>query len=161
MERVPHGIVNTADFVRHVVVQVPHVCGGHRNVLGETAVTVDTNDFGVRTDMRVTRSAEQASAIDNMTFGRHTVAFFDIGHQAANLHDVAGKFMADYEWRTAPPFGPIIPVVNVDVGTADAGASDTNQNFVVTNFWDWNIPQGESWACGCLYKRFHVNSGCE
>ena len=82
-------------------------------------------------DVGVPRPAQQAPPIDDVSLGRHAIALSDIGDQPADLHDIPGEFVTDDEGRLAPPLRPCIPVVDVNVGAADAGALHANENFVL------------------------------
>ena len=116
-----------------VVVEVPDVRRGHRDVLGEASVAVDADDLRVRADVRVARAAEQATSVDDVSFGRDAVAFLHVGDEASDLHDIAGEFVSDDERRLATALRPRVPVVDVHVGAADAGAPHTDQDFVVSD----------------------------
>ena len=123
VERVAHRIVNAADVERDVVVEMPDVRRRHRDVLGETAVAIDADDLRVRADVRVAGAAEQASAVDDVAFGGHAIAFAHVGDEAADLHDFAGELVADDDRRFHAPLRPRVPIVDVNVGAADAGAT--------------------------------------
>ena len=144
VKRVAHRIVNAADVVRHVVVEMPDVRRRHRDVLGEASVAIDADDLRVRADVRVAGAAEQAASVDDVSFGRHAIAFFHVGDELADLHDFAGELVADDERRLHASLRPRVPVVDVHVGAADAGAPHANQNFIVSNGRLGNVLQTES-----------------
>ena len=85
VERVAHRIVDAADVVRDVVVEVPDVRRRHRDVLGEAAVAVDADDACVRADVRVAGAAQQAASVDDVALGGHAVAFAHIGDELADF----------------------------------------------------------------------------
>ena len=73
-----------------------------------------------------------------------------------DLHDVAGELVADREWWAAAALRPRIPVVDVHVGAADAGAANLDQYFVIANDRLRNITQDETRAGRLLHQRSHV-----
>src|SRR5256885_12385146 len=60
VKRIAHWVVNSTDIERDRVIEVPHVGRGHRDVVGETAVTIDADDSGIRT-----RSEEHTSELQS------------------------------------------------------------------------------------------------
>src|SRR5690606_24842606 len=137
--------------VGDAVVEVPDVGRRHGDVLGEAAVAVDADDPRVRADVGVPGAAQRAAAADDVPLRRHPVADVDVGHQGAHLRHVAGELVADGEWRTAAPLRPGVPVVDVDVGAADAGAPDADQHLVVADLRLGNVGEREAGTCADLY----------
>ena len=109
VERVAHRIVNAADVERDVVVEMPDVRRRHRDVLGEAAVAIDADDLRVRADVRVAGAAEQAAPVDDVSFRRHAIAFAHVGDERADLHDLAGEFVADDDRRLHASAAPTRP----------------------------------------------------
>src|SRR5687768_10950140 len=155
VKRVAHRVVNATDVEGDLVVQMPHVRRGHRDVLREAAIAVDADDPCVGAYVRVAGSAEQAPAIDDVTLGGDAVALLHIRHEPPNLRDVARKLVSDDEGRLAAPLRPGIPVVDVDVGSAHPRAAYPDQNFVLTDFRLRTILQLEAGSGGLLHQRFH------
>jgi hypothetical protein len=149
--------MNSADVVADRVIEMPHVRGGHCDVLGEAAVAIDADDLRERTHVRVTRAAQQTSTVYDVTLGGDAIAFLNIGDESSDLDYVAGEFMSDDEWRLAAAAGPLIPVVDVNVGAADSGAANFDQNFIVADFRLGYIAQDHSRACGFFYESFQVS----
>src|SRR5207302_7404801 len=88
VECVAHRIVNAANVERDVVVEMPDVRRGHRDVLGEAPVAVDTDDLRVGTDVRIAGAAQQTPSVDDMTLRGHAIAFVHVGHQLPDPYDV-------------------------------------------------------------------------
>jgi hypothetical protein len=156
VKRVAHRIVDAADVERDVVVEVPDVRRRHRDVLGKTSVAIHADDLRVRADMGVAGPAQQASAVDDVALGGDAIAFAHVGDELACAHDLAGEFMADDERRLHAPLRPCVPVVDVHVGAADAGALHANQNFIVSNGGFGNVAECEPRCCRCFHERFHA-----
>ena len=68
-----------------------------------------------------------------MPLGGHAVAGVHVAHERAHLHHVARELVADGERRLAAPLRPVVPLVDVDVGAADAGAAHADQHLIVTD----------------------------
>src|SRR5688572_21815258 len=147
--------MNSPDVEGDRVVEVPHVRRRHRDVLREAAVAIDPDDSRVGTDVGVARPAEQASAIDDVAFGGDAISLSDIGDEPADLHDISGELVADDEWRLAPASRPRVPLVDVDVGSADAGSSHSNENLILADLRLRQILQLETGSGGFLDQRFH------
>ena len=127
-----------------VVVEVPDVRRRHRDVLGEAAVAVHADDFRVRADVRVAGAAEQAASVDDVALRGHAIALVDVGDETADSHDVAGELVPDDDRRLDAPLRPVVPVVDVHVGAAHAGAPDANQDFVVADRRFGNDPSARN-----------------
>ena len=156
MERVAHGVVDAADLVGDLVVEVPHVGRRHRDVVREAPVAVDADDLGVGTDMGVAGAAEQAPAVDDVPFGGHPVPLCTSVTSRPTLHDVAGEFMSDDDRRLDPPPGPVIPLVDVDVRATHAGAADANQDLVFSDRRLGDLGQHHPGSRGSFHQRSHV-----
>jgi hypothetical protein len=155
MECVAHRVVDSADVVADRVVEVPDIRRRHRDVLGEAAVAIDADDFRVRANVCVAGAAEKTASVNDVTFGGDAITFLDVRHQAPDLGDVARELMADDKRRLASSSRPIVPVVDVDIGPADARAADADQDFVVPDLRFRNVPQNHPGSGGFLYESFH------
>src|ERR1051326_97082 len=158
MACVTHWIVNAADIVRNVVIEMPDVRRRHRDVLGEAPVTVHANDLRVRAYMSISGSTQHAAAVDDVALRGHAVTFADVGDERSDLNDVAGGLMPDDEWWNAAVLRPRVPVVDVDVGTTDTSASHVDEDLVLTNRRLRDVLQLESGSGGLLDQRFHAKS---
>ena len=150
--------MNATDVERDVVVEVPDVRRRHRDVLGEAAITVDTDDLGVGTHVCVACAAEQTSPVDDVALGRDAIAFAHIGDKCADLHDVTSELMTNDEWRRASAACPSVPFVDVNVGAANPSATNANQDLVLTDLRLRDVSECESGPGGFLYERFHARS---
>jgi len=90
-----------------------------------------------------------------VAFGGDAVTFMDVRHQAPDLGDVAGEFVADDKRRLASSSRPVVPVVDVDIGSANARAAHADQDFVVPDLRFRYIPQYHPGTGGFLYESFH------
>jgi hypothetical protein len=156
VKRVAHRIVNAADVERDRVVEVPHVRRRHGDVLGEAAVAIDADDARVGADVRIARAAEQAAAVDDVPFGGHAIAGVHVGDEPSDLDDFAGELVADDDRRLHAALCPRIPVVNVHVGAAHAGAPHPNEHFVFSDCRLGNVAEFEPRSRRWFHQRFHA-----
>ena len=71
--------------------------------------------------MPASGQAIAAAAAHHMAFAADDVAGVKIAHVRADLDDLADEFMADHHRHRDGLLGPVVPVVDVQVGAADAG----------------------------------------
>jgi hypothetical protein len=136
--------VDPADIVTDLVVEMPHIRRGHRDEFRETTVAIDSDDLREGTHVRIPSSAQETSAIDNVTLGGDAISLLHVGHETPNLHDIACEFMSDDERRPASGFRPVVPVVDVHVCAAHACSSHANQNFIIAYAWLRNVAHDEA-----------------
>src|SRR5687768_15990852 len=122
--------MNSPDVEGDRVVEVPHVRRRHRDELLEAAVEVDADDSGEGTKVSVARSEQQRSPIDDMSLGGDAVSLADIGDEPPDLHDISRELVADVEWRVAQALGRRVRVVDVDVGSTDAGSAHPDEYLI-------------------------------
>jgi len=90
-----------------------------------------------------------------MSFGRDAISDGYVGDEPADLYDVTGELVSHDEGRFAAGAGPVVPFVDVHVGAADAGTSNANEYFVLTNFGNGNVGKGKAGSCAVLDERSH------
>ena len=82
-----------------------------------------------------------------MAFARHTVAYFYVLYAWTHLCHNAYVFMA-YGHRSLYCFlAPFVPLVDMQVGTADGGFPYFYQHVVDTDFWNWDILHPDAFLC--------------
>jgi len=110
----------------------------------------------MRADVRISSAAEQAATVDDVALGCYAIALVNVCDELADTNDVTRKLVSDRERRVATTFGPVVPIVDMYVGSANAGAANADQNFVVTDLRNRDIAHGETWTCYLFDKRFHA-----
>jgi hypothetical protein len=73
------------------------------------------------------------TAAHDVTLRRHAVAHRHVAYERAHLHHVAGEFVAHGERRPAPMARPVVPLVDVDVGSAHTRAANLDEHFIVAD----------------------------
>ena len=101
---------------------------GNDHVLGEGAVGVDADDLHMLADVRFADAALQALAASHVHLGGNEITFFDAGDLIAHGFDVAAELVAGNERGMNAALRPLVPLINVQVGAADGGDLDLDQN---------------------------------
>jgi hypothetical protein len=109
--------------------------------------------------VRVSRSTEEAATIDDVPFRCDSITGSYIGDESADFRHIACELVADNERRLASGARPRVPVVDVHVGSTDAGPSHANENFIVANPRLGNFLECEAGTGDCLDECLQVVSG--
>ena len=152
---VAEGVEEGRQFAGDGVRDWPEVGCRYDHVLGEGAVAVDADALGVRTQMLLAGAAVAAHAADHVAFGRDPLAFAVAGYTNTDLGDPADKFVADHQWRADRALRPLVPEVNMQVGTADRGLLQADQHFAGAWRGDRHLAQFDSGSGGRLDQRAH------
>src|SRR5690606_2204687 len=108
----------------------PQVAGRHDDVLGEGAIAVDADADRVRAEVLATGTTVAALAADDVAFGRDALADVVAGRARTQLHHAAHEFMADGQALRDGALRPLVPQVDVQVGAADRGLLEADQDLV-------------------------------
>src|SRR5262249_32959179 len=100
-------------------IQLPDVGFWDLYELCEGAVSIHADDFYELADVRVAGTALQALAACDVHLGGNEISLFDAGDFAAVCDHLAAKFVSRDERRTYAALGPTIPIVDMQIGTAD------------------------------------------
>ena len=105
---------------------------GHRqgDEFGECAGSVDADALRVLAQVPAAGHAVAAAAADHMPFAADDVARPEVGDVRADLDDLADKFVTHDHGHGDRAPGPGVPVVDVNVGAADAGLFHAHQDVV-------------------------------
>ncbi len=123
VHRVSDRIHDGADLSGDAI-EVHHVGGGHRDILGERSVAVDADDRRPDAEMAVAGSARHAVAANDVAFGRDEVAHRKEALRPgfrSHVCDLAREFVTDDHRGTEPACCPRIPFPDVQIGAAQTG----------------------------------------
>jgi hypothetical protein len=101
------------------------------------------------------REAVAAATADDVPFAADDVAGAEVLHIGPDFDDASDEFVADYHRNGDRLLSPVIPVVDMHVGAADAGAEHLDEDVVDANrrLGDIFEPQAD---CTVLFdQRFH------
>ena len=97
----------------------PDVLLWQLNVLGKTAVAIDTQDVHFFADMPVAGPAGLADTTTNMPFGTDALANSRPSYVITDGHHISDKFVADGHTHRDASRGPMIPFINVPISAAN------------------------------------------
>ncbi len=92
---------------------------------------------------------------DQVTLARASLADLEILHRAADLDDLAGEFMAGDQRHGNRRPRPVVPVPDMDVGAADPGLVNADQDVFGADLRHRFALQPEAFARRGLHQRLH------
>ena len=99
--------------------------------------------------------AVAAASADDVTFAGDDLADGEIGDVGADGDDLADELVADGEADGDGGAGPGVPVVDVEVGAADAGVEDANLYVVDADLGLGNVFEPEAAFGAAFYECLH------
>src|SRR5437660_5474098 len=106
--------------------------------------------------MTPARQAIAAASANDMTLAAHCLARKKILHIRADLDDLSNKLMADHHRHRDRFPSPVVPLINVRVRTANAGAIDVYQHVIQSNRWLGRFFKPEPGFGFSFYQSFHA-----
>ena len=138
-----HGIAEGIKDRRHIEVDagllMPDVGLRQCQIFGKSPRPIDAHAGGAFAEVTTPCQAVAAPSADDMSFARDGLPGEEVVDIRADGHDLADKLVADHHRHGNRLLGPGVPVVDVEVGAADAGAVDSDQDIVDADFWDRHI----------------------
>jgi hypothetical protein len=92
---------------------------------------------------------------DDVAFGADALAELVTGDAGAEFGDAADEFMADHQARLDRALAPVVPQVDVQVGAADRGLFQLDQDFVRTGHGHRHVFHPDAFAGLAFYQRLH------
>ena len=110
------------------------------DVLGEAARALHAQAERVRAEMPAAGEAAAAAAADDVTLAAHDLAGPKVRDIGAHLDDLADELVPDDQGHRNRGPGPVVPLVDVQVGSADAGHQDADEHVVDPGFGSGSSP---------------------
>ena len=85
-----------------------------------------------------------APATDDVSFPAHNIAGIKVIYVRSNFNNFANKFMPDGHGNGHGSLRPIVPLVNMNVGAADACVVDANQHIIDADLGFTNLFQPQT-----------------
>src|ERR1700683_3204817 len=101
--------------------------------------------------------AVPAAAADHVTFAAHDIAGVEVSYVRSGFDDLPGELMSDGHGNGDSALRPFVPVVNVEIGSANAGSAHADQDGVDADGGDRDFFQPESRLRFAFYECFHGN----
>src|SRR5580698_7419635 len=148
-------IEERAEVARDRRAELPDVRCRNTNVVGEGSIGIDAEDLHELADMRLSAAALQAVAAGNVHLGGDEVAHLHILYQFADSRHGAAELMSRNVGRLDAGLGPLVPVIDVQVGATDGGCLYGNEYIAGSKGWNRHLAHLHSWCGGCFYKGLH------
>ena len=158
VDGVAEGIEDGGDVSRDVGGVTPDVGHGKDDVFGEGPGAVDADSAGEGAEMAAAGEAVATASADDVAFAGDEVAGFEVVDVGADLGDFADEFVADDEGDGDGFLRPGVPVVDVEVGAADAGLEDADFDVVDAGFGFGDVLEPETFFGVRLDQGFHFVS---
>src|ERR1700691_1619047 len=155
MHRVTEGIVDRSHFLVDLWIMPPNVGHGQRNEFSKGSRSIHAHAQRMRTQVPPSCQAIAAAATDHMPLATHDIAWIEVVDVRAHSDDLPDKFVPDGHRHRNRLLRPGVPLVDMNVGTTDAGISNANQNVVDADGRFSNLFQPEASLRTALYQGFH------
>ena len=139
MHRVPERIEDGGDFLIDILSMSPDI--GHRqgNEFRKGARSIYAHTKRMRAEMPSPGQAVAAPSTNHMAFAADDVARIEVINIRSDFDNFPDKFMPNRHGDRNRLLRPIVPLINMDVRSADAGVSDTDQDIIDTDVGFWNL----------------------
>src|SRR5713226_8539110 len=128
-----HGVAQRIEdgsvLLRDGRIEFPNIRLGDDDVLGESSVAVDADDFHVLANVGFAGAALQALAAGHVHFGGYKITLLDAGDFIAERDHLAAEFVSGDQRRMNASLGPTVPFINVEIGAADGCDFDLDEDF--------------------------------
>ena len=162
MRGVAEGVKEGDNVLRQALVDGNDVARRDADILRERAVPVDADADMVLTPLNIAGVTVAAVAAGDMALAGDALADREARDACAEFRDLADILMADDLRGLNVLLRPLVPFVNMDVGAADRGLVDLDENFSGARHGDRHLPQLQSGAgCGFyngIHHLFHFKS---
>ena len=155
MRGVAEGVKEGDDVLRQALVDGNDVARRDADILRERTVAVDADADMVLAPLDIAGMAVAAVTAGDMALAGDALADREARDARAKLGDLADILMADDLWGLDVLLRPLVPFVDMDVGAADRGLVDLDENFSGARHRNRHLPQLQSGAgCG-FYDGIH------
>jgi hypothetical protein len=96
-----------------------------------------------------------AMSTRDVTFADNEIAGRESFHVIAGMIDDTDKFMTDRHRHWNRFLRPLVPVVDMNIGTADGRFDDADKNVVTFDFRNRNFLEPQPWFGAAFHHRLH------
>lgn len=153
---VAEGVHDGGDVFGNFGGEFPDVGVGENKVFGEGTGGVDADAFGVSAVVSATGEAVAATTAGEVSFPGDEVAYFEVGDIFPDFDDASDEFVSDDHGDWDRFLSPGVPEVDVEVGAADSGAINFDQDILATGGWLGDIGEGEAGGGVRFDECFHA-----
>ena len=130
---------------------------GHRDreKFRERALAIDSYSLGVGAKMTPPGEAIAAMSADNVTFAGDQITWSETFDAPADPLDHTDKLMADDHRHRDGLLRPGVPVINVNISSADRSLLDPDEHVIVADFRHRNFFQPKTGFGFAFHQRLH------
>src|SRR5437773_7397726 len=130
MHGVPKRIENSGNVEIDIFLVTPDIRHRHGDVVRESSGPVHSDTLGARAQVTPPGEAVAAPSAHHVALGADDIALMKIGDVGPCLHNLADE-LVPYDHRHGNgALRPLIPVIDVQIGSADTGAEHADQDIV-------------------------------
>ena len=155
MNCIAERVEDSPDLIGNVIWQGHHIEGWQAEIVGKSALNVDTDTARAGVQMKLTCSALATVRCHHMAFTRAALSDLKARDVAPDINDLSSKFMPDNEAERHRVGGPVVPVPNMDVSSTDSGFVDPDEHIVRADIWYRRFNRPQPFARFALGKRKH------
>jgi len=155
MNGVSEGIENGGDVEIDALFVPPDIRHRDGNILSECPGPVDPHSPGVCAKVPASGQAVPAAPAHDVTLGANDISFMKIGHVGPGVDNLADELVADHHGDRNGALRPFVPVINVQIGTADTRSEHADQYIIDSDNGLRDIFEPEPRLSATLYKCFH------
>ena len=155
MRGVAEGVKEGDDVLRQALVDGNDVARRDADILRERTVAVDADADMVLAPLNIAGVTVAAVAAGDMALAGDALADREARDARAKLGDLADILMADDLRGLDVLLRPLVPFVDMDVGAADRGLVDLDENFSGARHRNRHLPQLQSGAGCWFYNGIH------
>ena len=155
MDGVSEGIENRRGVSVDFRIVSPDIRHGQGDQFREASRAIHSHSRGVRAKMTATCHAVSTAAADDVTFAGDKLARMKVVHVGSDGNDLADEFVPDGQRYFDGPSSPLVPIVDMHIGPADARSEDTNENVVDADSRLGDIAQPEAFFGAVFDESFH------
>ena len=150
MHRIAVGVKDRRDFLVDAGLVLPDVGVRQGNQLRERARTVDAHALGVRAQMAAASEAVAAAPADHVALAADDVTRLEVVDIRAHFDNLAHKLVADRHGDRNGGLRPLVPVVDMQVGPANARVAGPDQHIVHADRRLGNLLEPQTFLCLAL-----------
>ena len=155
MHCIAERVKDSGNFISDVVRYWHNVVLRQTQVLCKGAGSIYSDTQCVSAQVSAACAAVAACAANDMAFTGHPLATVEFFYCSAGLNDIATEFMTDNHRRRDSPGGPLIPVPDVYICTANRRLFYLDQDLVRPGSRNVNLLHHQTGLRSGLYQCFH------
>src|SRR6476646_2630714 len=156
MRRIPKGVEDSRDVTAHGRRMAPDIAHRQRDVLGESARTVHAHPLSVRAQMPPSSETVSAASADDVAFAAHQFAGTEIADVRPDFDNLSHELVADNHGYRNRALRPLVPLVDMEVGSTDSTEFDADQHVADSDRWFRNVFEPQARLLVPLDKSFQM-----